>query len=140
MASNTFVIAGGGLAGAKAVEALRDSGFGGRIVLIADEEHLPYERPPLSKEYLAGKQTLADFTVQNSQWYRDHDVDLKLGTRASSLDPAGHTVALPDGTSVHYDKLLLATGSASKRPPIPGSDDGSIGELVVAPGRPESLE
>ena len=120
--TTTFVIVGGGLAGAKAVEALRDSDFDGQIILFAEEEHLPYERPPLSKEYLAGKKTLSDFTVQNSDWYRDHDIDLRLAARVSALDPAAHTVGLPDGTTVHYDKLLLATGSGSKRPPIPGSD------------------
>ncbi len=120
--TTTFVIVGGGLAGAKAVEALRDSDFDGQIILFAEEEHLPYERPPLSKEYLAQKKTLSDFTVQNSDWYRDHDIDLRLAARVSALDPAAHTVGLPDGTTVHYDKLLLATGSGSKRPPIPGSD------------------
>ena len=120
--TTTFVIVGGGLAGAKAVGALRDSDFDGQIILFAEEEHLPYERPPLSKEYLAGKKTLSDFTVQNSDWYRDHDIDLRLAARVSALDPAAHTVGLPDGTTVHYDKLLLATGSGSKRPPIPGSD------------------
>ena len=120
--STTFVIVGGGLAGAKAVEALRDNDFDGHIVLFAEEEHLPYERPPLSKEYLAGKKSLVDFTVQNSDWYRDHHVDLRLGSQVSSLDPAAHTVGLPDATTVAYDKLLLATGSASRRPPIPGSD------------------
>jgi 3-phenylpropionate/trans-cinnamate dioxygenase ferredoxin reductase component len=122
MASSTFVIVGGGLAGAKAVEALRDGDFDGRIILFADEEYLPYERPPLSKEYLAGKQTLSEFTVHDADWYRKNDVDLRLHTLVTSLDAAAHTVGLPDGTSVHYDKLLLATGSASKRPPIPGSD------------------
>ena len=126
MASTTFVIVGGGLAGAKAVEALRDSDFDGQLILFAEEEYLPYERPPLSKEYLAGKKTLNDFTVQNSDWYRDHDVDLRLRTRVSSLDPAAHIVGLPDGTAVHYDKLLLATGSASNRPPIPGSDAAGV--------------
>ena len=126
VSSQTFVIVGGGLAGAKAVEALRDSDFGGQIILFAEEEHLPYERPPLSKEYLAGKKTLSEFTVQNSDWYRDHDVDLRLTTRVSALDPAAHTVGLPDGATVHYDKLLLATGSASKRPPIPGSDAAGV--------------
>ncbi|MDT5256104.1 MAG: 3-phenylpropionate/trans-cinnamate dioxygenase ferredoxin reductase component [Mycobacterium sp.] len=120
--SQTFVIIGGGLAGAKAVEALRDSDFNDSIILFAEEEHLPYERPPLSKEYLAGKKALSDFTVQNSDWYRDHNVDLRLGSRVSSLDPAAHTVGLPDGNTAPYDKLLLATGSASRRPPIPGSD------------------
>lgn len=124
--STTFVIIGGGLAGAKAAEALRDSNFEGDIVLFADEVHLPYERPPLSKEYLAGKKSLTDFTVQNSDWYRDNDVDLRLGSRVSSLDAAGHTVGLPDGTTARYDKLLLATGSAARRPPIPGSDADGV--------------
>lgn len=124
--STTFVIVGGGLAGAKAVEALRDNDFDGQIILFADEKHLPYERPPLSKEYLAGKKSLADFTVQDSGWYRDHDVDLRLGSRVSSLDPNAHTVGLPDGTTVAYDRLLLATGSASRRPPLPGSDADGV--------------
>lgn len=127
MASSTsFVIVGGGLAAAKAVEALRDNNFDGHIVVFADEEHLPYERPPLSKEYLAGKKSLTDFTVQNSDWYRDNNVDLRLSTRVSELDAAGHTVGLADGTTVGYDKLLLATGSASRRPPIPGSDADGV--------------
>ena len=127
MASSTiFVIIGGGLAGAKAVEALRDSGFDGEIIFFAEEEHLPYERPPLSKEYLAGKKSLSDFTVQNSDWYRDHNVDLRLGSRVSALNPAEHTVALPDGGTVRYEKLLLATGSASRRLPIPGSDAAAV--------------
>ncbi len=121
-----FVIIGGGLAGAKAVEALRDSGFDGQITLFAEEEHLPYERPPLSKEYLAGKKALTDFTVQNSDWYHDHDVDLRLGARVSAFNPAEHAVALPDGTIVRYEKLLLATGSASRRPPIPGADAEAV--------------
>ncbi|BCZ24431.1 NAD(P)/FAD-dependent oxidoreductase [Mycobacterium senriense] len=126
VSSTSFVIVGGGLAAAKAVEALRDNNFDGRITVFAEEEHLPYERPPLSKEYLAGKKSLTDFTVQNSDWYRDNNVDLRLSTRASELDAAGHTVSLADGTTVGYDKLLLATGSASRRPPIPGSDAGGV--------------
>jgi 3-phenylpropionate/trans-cinnamate dioxygenase ferredoxin reductase subunit len=124
--STTFVIIGGGLAGAKAVEALRDSDFDGQLVLFAEEKHLPYERPPLSKEYLAGKKSLSEFTVQNSDWYREHNVDLRLGSRVSAVDPGEHTVALPDGTAVPYDKLLLATGSASRRVPIPGSDADQV--------------
>ncbi len=121
-ASTTFVIVGGGLAGAKAAEALRDKNFDGAIVLIAEEPQLPYERPPLSKEYLAGKKTLADFTVDSADWYREHHVDLRLGTRVLTLDPAGHSIGLADGATVHYDKLLLATGSRSRRLPIPGAD------------------
>src|SRR6202020_3302361 len=108
--SKTFVIVGGGLGGAKAAEALREKGFDGKVALFADEEHLPYERPPLSKEYLAGKKSLTDFTVQNSDWYRDHNVDLRLESPVSRVDAGAHTVGLRDGTTARYDKLLLATG------------------------------
>jgi 3-phenylpropionate/trans-cinnamate dioxygenase ferredoxin reductase subunit len=121
-ASTSFVIVGGGLAGAKAAEALRAKNFDGTIVLLGEEQQLPYERPPLSKEFLAGKKTLGDFTVNPRDWYREHDVDLRTGARAVSLDPAGHTVGLADGTSLSYHKLLLATGSRSRRVPIPGAD------------------
>ena len=124
--SSTFAIVGGGLAGAKAAEALRDKDFDGHVVLFAAEERLPYERPPLSKEYLAGKKGLADFTVDTSTWYRDHHVELQLGTEVSAIDPGAHTVCLPDGSTVTYDKLLLATGSRSRRPPIPGADADAV--------------
>ncbi|ODR11454.1 pyridine nucleotide-disulfide oxidoreductase [Mycolicibacillus koreensis] len=120
--SQNFVVVGAGLAGAKAVEALREKGFDGTIVLIGEEDRLPYERPPLSKEYLAGAKSLEDFTVHPAEWYRDNDIDLRLGVRAEALDPGEHTVRLADGTAISYDKLLLATGSRSRRPPIPGSD------------------
>ena len=124
--SSTFAIVGGGLAGAKAAEALRDKDFDGHIVLFAAEEHLPYERPPLSKEYLAGKKELGDFTVASSAWYRDHHIELQLGTEVAAIDPSAHTVSLPDGSTVRYDKLLLATGSQSRRPPIPGADAANV--------------
>lgn len=124
--SNTFAIVGGGLAGAKAAEALRDKDFAGDVVLFAAEEHLPYERPPLSKEYLAGKKKLAEFTTVSSAWYRDHRVDLRLGTSVSSIDTGAHRLVLPDASTLHYDKLLLATGSASRRPPIPGADADGV--------------
>jgi 3-phenylpropionate/trans-cinnamate dioxygenase ferredoxin reductase subunit len=124
--SSTFAIVGGGLAGAKAAEALRDKDFRGRIVLFAAEEHLPYERPPLSKEYLAGKKSLDEFTVNPSAWYRDHHVELQLGTEVVAVDPTARAVALPDGSTLGYDKLLLATGSQPRRPPIPGADADNV--------------
>ncbi|TGB36215.1 NAD(P)/FAD-dependent oxidoreductase [Mycolicibacterium peregrinum] len=124
--SSTIAIVGGGLAGAKAAEALRDNDFDGHVVLFAAEDHLPYERPPLSKEYLAGKKKLDDFTADPAAWYRDHNVELRLGTEVSAVNTAEHTLALPDGTTVGYDKLLLATGSASRRPPIPGADAAGV--------------
>jgi 3-phenylpropionate/trans-cinnamate dioxygenase ferredoxin reductase subunit len=120
--SSTFAIVGGGLAAAKAAQTLRDKDFDGHIVMFAAEDQLPYERPPLSKEYLAGKKELGDFTVASSAWYRDHHVELQLGTEVSTIDAAAHTVGLPDGSTMRYDKLLLATGSAPRRPPIPGAD------------------
>jgi 3-phenylpropionate/trans-cinnamate dioxygenase ferredoxin reductase component len=124
--SSTFVIVGGGLAGAKAAEALRDKDFSGHIVLFAEEDHLPYERPPLSKEFLAGKKTLPEFTTEDAAWYRDHNVDLRLGTRVTAVDSAARTVTLPDDSTQRYDKLLLATGSRSRRLPIPGSEADGV--------------
>lgn len=122
----TFVIVGGGLAGAKAAEALRERDFTGHIVLLSEEEHLPYERPPLSKDFLSGKKSLEDFTVNNSAWYRDHAVDLRPGTTVKSIDPAAHTVSLPDGNTVRYDKLLLATGSRPQTVSLPGADADGV--------------
>ncbi|OBK39297.1 pyridine nucleotide-disulfide oxidoreductase [Mycobacterium sp. 1245111.1] len=124
--SKTFVIVGGGLGGAKAAEALRDKGFGGKVVLLADEEYLPYERPPLSKEFLAGKKSLGDFTVHDSEWYRTNKIELRTDTAAVAIDPAAHTVALSDDSSVHYDKLLLATGSRPRWLTIPGADSTGV--------------
>jgi 3-phenylpropionate/trans-cinnamate dioxygenase ferredoxin reductase component len=124
--SRTFVIVGGGLGGAKAAEALRERGFDGKVVLLADEEHLPYERPPLSKDFLAGKKSLSDFTVHDSEWYRNNKIDLRTSTEAVAIDPTAHTVTLSDDTSLHYDKLLLATGSRSRWLSIPGADSTGV--------------
>ncbi|GAA5069102.1 NAD(P)/FAD-dependent oxidoreductase [Nocardia callitridis] len=117
-----FVIVGGGLAAVKTAQALRDNDFDGSVTLIGAEEHLPYERPPLSKEHLAGKQTLSEFTPKPAQWFRDENIDLRLGTEATALDPAARTVTLPDGSTLSYDKLALATGSTPRTLPIPGAD------------------
>jgi len=117
-----IVIVGGGLAGAKAAQALRDKGFDGKLTLVADEAHLPYERPPLSKGYLAGSAPFEDAVVHPAGWYREHDVDLRLGAHATALDRAAHTVTLADGAVLPYDKLLLATGALPRRLGVPGSD------------------
>ncbi|WP_280387439.1 NAD(P)/FAD-dependent oxidoreductase [Nocardia wallacei] len=124
-----FVIVGGGLAAAKLAEALRGNDFDGTLTLIGEEEHLPYERPPLSKEHLLGKQALADFTTAPGQWYRDHHVEVMLGTTVTAVDRASKTVALPDGSTLPYDKLALATGSRPRRLPIPGADAQGVYEL-----------
>lgn len=124
--SKTFVIVGGGLAGAKAAEALREKGFSGKIVLLADEDHLPYERPPLSKDFLAGKKSLGDFTVHDSDWYRENKIELRTSTEAVSIDATAHTVTLSDETTLNYDKLLLATGSRSRWLTIPGAESTGV--------------
>jgi 3-phenylpropionate/trans-cinnamate dioxygenase ferredoxin reductase subunit len=120
------VIIGGGLAGAKTAQALREQGYGGAVTLVAAEAHAPYERPPLSKSYLAGESTFDAATVQPTDWYDDHDVTLRQGVSATSIDTAGHRVGLDDGTTLNYDKLVLATGSAVRRLPVPGADGDNV--------------
>jgi 3-phenylpropionate/trans-cinnamate dioxygenase ferredoxin reductase subunit len=115
MTASKFVIVGAGLAAAKAAEALRARGFDGQLTLIGEETHLPYERPPLSKDYLAGKTGLDSVFVHDADWYAGHGVDLRLGVAATAIDRAGRQVALADGSAVGYDKLLLATGASPRR-------------------------
>lgn len=123
---DTIVIIGGGLAGAKTAEALRENGYTGTVTLIAAEDHLPYERPPMSKDYLAGKTSFDDAAVHPAGWYDDHDVTLRQGVRATAIDTAGHRVALDDGTTLPYDKLVLATGSAVRRLVMQGADADNV--------------
>ncbi|WP_433565183.1 NAD(P)/FAD-dependent oxidoreductase [Nocardia sp. CA-151230] len=122
MTTSRFVIAGGGLAAAKLAEALRANDFDGSVTLVSAEDHLPYERPPLSKEHLLGKKALSDFTVDTAQWYRDHHVEMMPGTTVTALDRGTKTIALPDGTTLPYDKLALATGSRPRLLRLPGAD------------------
>jgi len=117
-----FVIVGGGLAGAKAAETLRAEGFDGPVVLVAGEDEVPYERPPLSKGYLLGKADRESPRVHPGDWYADQDVELRMGVRATHLDPAAHRLTLEDGDALAYAKLLLATGSSPRRLPVPGAD------------------
>jgi NADPH-dependent 2,4-dienoyl-CoA reductase/sulfur reductase-like enzyme len=122
-ADQTFVIVGGGLAGAKAAETLRAEGFTGRVILIGDERDRPYERPPLSKGYLLGKEERDSVFVHEPAWYARHDVELHLGQTVDAIDPAARTVRFgDDGTLVRYDKLLLATGAEPRRLAVPGTD------------------
>ncbi|MFE3544411.1 NAD(P)/FAD-dependent oxidoreductase [Nocardia sp. NPDC059177] len=127
MSSNQrFVVIGGGLAAAKLAEALRANDFDGQVTVLAGEEELPYERPPLSKQHLAGTQQLPDFTVDQAAWYRDHHIDLRLGTTATAFDARAKTVTLPDESTLSYDKLALATGSRPRTLKVPGADAPNV--------------
>ena len=125
--SETHVIVGASLAGAKAAETLRDEGFDGRIVLIGSEAERPYERPPLSKDYLRGESGRDKVYVHPEGFYAERDIELRLGSTAVSLDAGAGEVALEDGTRLSYDRLLLTTGSEPRRLPIPGAElDGVL--------------
>jgi 3-phenylpropionate/trans-cinnamate dioxygenase ferredoxin reductase component len=128
----TFVIVGGGLAGAKAAETLRAEGFDGEVVLFGSEPERPYERPPLSKGYLLGKDTRDSAFVHPADWYPEHDVDLRAGVTVAMIDPAAHLVTF-DGGTVGYDKLLLTTGASARRLDIPGAGLGNVLYLRTLP-------
>ena len=118
----TFVIAGASLAGAKAAETLRERGFEGRVVLVGAETERPYERPPLSKDYLRGELERERIHVHPEGFYAEHDIELLLGRTAVRLDPADRRLELDDGEALRYDRLLLATGAEPRRLPIPGAE------------------
>ncbi|MFD8429224.1 MULTISPECIES: NAD(P)/FAD-dependent oxidoreductase [Streptomyces] len=129
-ADQTFVIVGGGLAGAKAAETLRTEGFTGRVILICDERDHPYERPPLSKGYLLGKEERDSVFVHEPAWYAQHDIELHLGQTVVAIDRAARTVHYgDDGTHVRYDKLLIATGAEPRRLDVPGTDLAGVHHL-----------
>jgi NADPH-dependent 2,4-dienoyl-CoA reductase/sulfur reductase-like enzyme len=122
-----YVIVGASLAGAKAAEALRGEGFDGAVLLIGTELERPYERPPLSKGYLLGKDARDSIFVHAEGWYAEHDVDLRRGVTVTSIDSSSHRVGLEGGESVPYDRLLITTGSSPRRLSVPGADlDGVL--------------
>jgi 3-phenylpropionate/trans-cinnamate dioxygenase ferredoxin reductase component len=118
----SFVIVGGGMAGAIAAQTLREEGFDGKITMLAQEPNAPYERPPLSKDYLQGKAERDSIFVHPEPWYAEHAVELSMGSAVTSLDPASRTVTTASGERLSYDKLLLATGSKPRRLDVPGAD------------------
>jgi 3-phenylpropionate/trans-cinnamate dioxygenase ferredoxin reductase component len=118
----TLVIVGAGLGGAKAAGELRERGFDGRIVLASSESEVPYERPPLSKDYLQGKSQKADAQVYPEDFYAEKQIDLLSGVSATAVDKAASTVRFSDGSVVSFDKLLLATGSEPRKLEVPGAE------------------
>ncbi len=123
----TFVIVGASLAGAKAAETLREEGFDGRVVLIGAEHDRPYERPPLSKDYLRGEVGREKVYVHEESFYADQRIELLLGRTAVSVDTSAEEVALDDGERLRYDRLLLTIGAEPRRLEIPGAElDGVL--------------
>jgi 3-phenylpropionate/trans-cinnamate dioxygenase ferredoxin reductase component len=117
----TFVIVGASLAGAKAAEELRARGFDGRVVMIGAEAERPYERPPLSKDYVRGEAGRERLYVHGEPFYDDHDIELRLGHVAVDVDASLKEVVLDDGERIRYDRLLLATGAEPRRLAVPGA-------------------
>ncbi len=122
MTAQRIVIIGGGLAGAKAAVALKDGGFEGSLTIVGDEPHPPYERPPLSKEYLQGGSEADDMLVVPPAWYDEHDVSRIEGIGADRIDRTVHEVHLEDGRVLPYDALIIATGAQPRRLDIPGKE------------------
>lgn len=127
-ATQTFVIVGAGLAAGKAVQELRESGFDGHLVLYGAEPHPPYERPPLSKAYLMGDDGFEAALVQPIEWYDAHDVDLRLGTRVTKVDPVDRTL-IAGGVAQAYDRLLLATGAHPRHLAMADDSGASVAYL-----------
>ncbi|WP_454788660.1 NAD(P)/FAD-dependent oxidoreductase [Mycolicibacterium lutetiense] len=108
-----IVIVGGGLAAARTAEQLRRSEYAGPITIVSDEDHLPYDRPPLSKEVLRAETD--DVTLKPAEFYAENNITLRLGSAAQSVDTAAKTLKLADGSDVAYDELIIATGLVPKR-------------------------
>ncbi|MEY8018038.1 NAD(P)/FAD-dependent oxidoreductase [Mycobacterium servetii] len=122
MTEQGIVIVGGGLAAARTAEQLRRSEYAGRITIVSDEVHVPYDRPPLSKEVL--RKEADDVALKPREWYDENEITLRLGSAATALDTAAQTVTLADGTVVGYDELVIATGLVPRRIPAFGDLEG----------------
>jgi 3-phenylpropionate/trans-cinnamate dioxygenase ferredoxin reductase subunit len=131
--TGTFVIVGASLAGGGAAATLREEGFDGRVVLIGAEAQPPYERPPLSKEYLRGESSFERALVQPPSFYDENGIETRFGVRATRVDAVGKVVELDGGERVDYDRLLVATGARNRSFPIPRLDlEGIYGLRTVA--------
>jgi 3-phenylpropionate/trans-cinnamate dioxygenase ferredoxin reductase component len=120
--TSTILILGAGQAGAQSIDTLRREGFAGRLVLVGEEPHLPYQRPPLSKQFLAGEMAAERLPFRHQAFYDQHRVELKLGRPATRIDRATRQVHLADGEVLPYDRLLLCTGARSRRIASPGAE------------------
>jgi 3-phenylpropionate/trans-cinnamate dioxygenase ferredoxin reductase subunit len=127
VADRTFVIVGASLTGATAAATLRGSGFDGRLIMIGDEPHLPYERPGLSKAYLRGEEPAEELFVRPPGWWDEQGIEIQLAATAQRVDPRDGTITFPDGGSVPFDAALVATGVRNRVLDVPGADlDGVL--------------
>lgn len=144
--TRTFAVVGASLAGGTAAAVLRTEGFDGRVVLVGEEPHPPYERPPLSKEYLRAEVPFERSLVRPRGFWEENGIETRFGVRAVRIDTGARVVSLSDGDRVHYDAVLVATGGRNRRPPIPGLDlegvhglrtldDADRLRAAIAPGR-----
>lgn len=127
MSSNeTYVLVGGGYASSRAADCLRQEGFAGRIVLVSEEEHLPYSRPPLCKKALVKEMDISRLPLRHASFYEQNDIELMLGTQVVEIDRAARRLKIKDAPPLDYDRLLIATGGRCRRLPIPGNDLAGI--------------
>jgi 3-phenylpropionate/trans-cinnamate dioxygenase ferredoxin reductase subunit len=123
---DTIAIVGAGQAAAQAIDTLRREGYAGRLVVVGEERELPYQRPPLSKKFLAGELPVERLAIRPPRFYEEHHVELRLGLAAEGLDLAKRELRLADGELIGYDRLLLATGTTPRRITVPGSELGGV--------------
>src|SRR2546427_7050851 len=130
----TIAIVGASLTGASAAATLREEGFDGRVVLLGAEPQLPYDRPPLSKAYLRGGMPFEKTLLRQPEFYRERDIETRLGTRVVSVDPGKRTLELQGGERLEFDSVLIATGGGEPRPP--NSRPPLPPPLALSPGAP----
>jgi 3-phenylpropionate/trans-cinnamate dioxygenase ferredoxin reductase component len=133
---STFLVIGANMAGGTAAATLREEGFDGRVVLIGRESRPPYERPPLSKEYLRGEEQEPRF-LRAAEWYEENQIEARFGESAQRVDVAGRSVELPDGERIAFDSLLIATGCRNRKFPLPGLDLPGVLDLRCLPDSDE---
>jgi 3-phenylpropionate/trans-cinnamate dioxygenase ferredoxin reductase subunit len=125
MSAERVAIVGAGPAGLAAARAYREHGGLGSVVLLGDESQPPYQRPPLTKDFLRGELDAGELPIEPEQWFAEHNIELRLASRVSAIDPALGTVTL-DGATLGSDAIVLATGSEPLRPELPGIDDPAV--------------
>jgi 3-phenylpropionate/trans-cinnamate dioxygenase ferredoxin reductase subunit len=126
MTPQTIVIVGGGPSGLSTARSYREHGGTGHVTLVSEEPHLPYERPPLTKQFLRGELDQRELALEQEGWFAEHDVQLLRGATVAAIEPASRAVTLEDTRRLRADTIVLATGSQPLRPDLPGLDDAAV--------------